>query len=252
MRIGGGIVADSTPSEEWAEILVKRRIFDRAADRASLIETMLARSDGSVPRLGRHLERLERSAFAFGLAVDMAEAEHAILSAAGSPRDVDELLRLEANSETMTVRHRFLVPTPYRPRVCIAPTRLCAADPALRYKTSCRSSYDAAESYARVHDCFEALLLNDSGHIADGARTTIFVDSGGVLLTPRLDDGALAGVLRAELLETGRATEAAIDFSRLPTVDLYIGSSARGFTKPSSVASQGSCDLYAIDGHDTP
>jgi len=115
------------------------------------------------------------------------------------------------------VRHRFLVPTPYRPRVCIAPTRLCAADPALRYKTSCRSSYDAAESYARVHDCF-----------ADGARTTIFVDSGGVLLTPRLDDGALAGVLRAELLETGRATEAAIDFSRLPTVDLYIGSSARG------------------------
>jgi len=98
VRIGGGIVADSTPSEEWAEILVKRRIFDRAADRASLIETMLARPDGSVPRLGRHLERLERSAFAFGLAVDMAEAEHAILSAAGSPRDVDELLRLEANS----------------------------------------------------------------------------------------------------------------------------------------------------------
>lgn len=98
VRIGGGIVADSTPSEEWAEILVKRRIFDRAADRASLIETMLARPDGSVPRLGRHLERLERSAFAFGLAVDMPEAEHAILSAAGSPRDVDELLRLEANS----------------------------------------------------------------------------------------------------------------------------------------------------------
>ena len=54
------------------------------------------------------------------------------------------------------------------------------------------------------------VFLNECGEVAEGARSNVFVERDGVLLTPPLASGALPGVLRAELLASGRAREAAL------------------------------------------
>ena len=53
------------------------------------------------------------------------------------------------------------------------------------------------------------LLANERGELCEGTISNVFADFGdGVLATPRLDCGLLPGVLRAALLDEGRATEA--------------------------------------------
>jgi hypothetical protein len=47
--------------------------------------------------------------------------------------------------------------------------------------------------------------LNECGEVAEGARSNIFVERDGVLLTPPIESGALPGVLRADLLARGQA-----------------------------------------------
>ena len=46
--------------------------------------------------------------------------------------------------------------------------------------------------------------------MAEGARSNVFFERDGQLLTPPLNSGALPGVLRAELLASGRAREAVL------------------------------------------
>jgi len=228
LRVGGGIVADSHCGAEWAEILLKRRVFE---DRPppGLIETMRVTAAGTVVREGAHLARLERSAFALGLPFDANALEAALRAAAARPRSGDALLRLELDpSGAVATSERPLDETPPLARLCLAPVRIDGADPARRHKTTLRAPYDAALRHARREGCFDAVVLDERGMVADGARTTIFVERDGVLLTPPLDCGAVAGVLRAELLADGRAREATLRPQDLSGARVFAGNSARG------------------------
>ena len=93
----------------------------------------------------------------------------------------------------------------------IARIRLDSADPLLRHKTSRRDAYMKARAEYPVHQADEVILLNERGEVCEGTITNVFVDAGdGVLLTPALACGLLPGVLRGELLDEGRASEAVL------------------------------------------
>jgi len=235
VRVGGGIVADSDAGSEWAEILVKRRVFDAQAERVSLIETMRLEAGGTIVRRLRHLARLEASAFALGLPFDAALAEARLNAVAARTRKTGALLRLTLDPRgAIELVERELPALAAPARICIAPQRIRSSDPAVRFKTSRRATYEAALSFARAAGCAEALLLNERGSLADGTRTTVFVQLAGVydgpLATPPLADGALAGVLRAELLESGRAVERSLVPADLDGAAILLGNSARGLT----------------------
>jgi para-aminobenzoate synthetase/4-amino-4-deoxychorismate lyase len=58
------------------------------------------------------------------------------------------------------------------------------------------------------------------------------VERGSKLLTPPAASGLLPGVLRAELLASGRAREAVLTPEDLATVDaIYLGNSVRGLVR---------------------
>ena len=62
-----------------------------------------------------------------------------------------------------------------------------------------------AREEARHKGADEAILLNTRGLVAEGGASNLFLVSGGRLLTPGLDSGALPGITRAAVLELAPA-----------------------------------------------
>jgi branched-subunit amino acid aminotransferase/4-amino-4-deoxychorismate lyase len=110
----------------------------------------------------------------------------------------------------------------------VADRRFDAADPLLRHKTTRRAFYETALAEAQGAD--EAIFLNQRDEVCEGARTNIFVARDGVLLTPPLSSGLLPGVLRADLLEQGKAREAILRIDDLRG-EFFLGNSLRGLLR---------------------
>jgi len=55
---------------------------------------------------------------------------------------------------------------------------------------------------------FETVFVDPEGQLTEGSRTSLFVEREGRLLTPPLSRGLMPGILRAKLIEDGRAEEA--------------------------------------------
>lgn len=188
-----------------------------------LIETLAW--DGARPVRGaRHLARLVRSARLLGWACDRAAAEAVLTRDRGGPAR----LRL-----TLDRRGRIAVEaTPMPPvaplwRLGLAAARLEADDPWLGVKSTRRAVYDAARA-ALPAGLDEVVFRNADGAACDGTITTLFFDAGGGLCTPPRAAGLLPGVLREEMIETGRAREAGLAARDLPHVRLWVGNSLRG------------------------
>ncbi len=121
------------------------------------------------------------------------------------------------------------IPTGATWRVKIAATRLSSNDPLLCHKTSRRAAYAAARAEFPAAEADEVLLLNERGEICEGTITSLFLDDGsGTLKTPPLSCGLLAGVLREELLQEGRAEERVLYPQDLAGRPFFLGNSLRG------------------------
>ena len=70
------------------------------------------------------------------------------------------------------------------------------------------------------------------GELCEGTITSLFLDDGsGILKTPPLAAGLLAGVLREELVESGRAVEAMLQPQDLSGATIHVGNSLRGLVR---------------------
>jgi 4-amino-4-deoxychorismate lyase len=197
-----------------------------------LIETMRWEPETGFVRLDRHLARLQGSALELGFSHDPQRVEDALGRAVHQATGVLRIrLVLSRNGDADVSSH------PYEPlaagtvwKLRLAHERLRSTDTLLRHKTSRREAYAAARAEYAAHDADEVLLLNERGELCEGTITTLFADFGdGVLATPRLDCGLLAGILRGEFLDSGRAREAVFDVSELKSAKaLHVGNSLRG------------------------
>lgn len=108
--------------------------------------------------------------------------------------------------------------------VTVRPLPVEPSDFRLRYKTSDRRFYDQVR---RSDGSFETVFVDPDGQLTEGSRTTIFVERNGKLLTPPLSRGLLPGILRAMLIDEGRAMEAELTPDDLGS-GFYIGNMVRG------------------------
>ena len=191
-----------------------------------LIETMRWEPGAGFLRLDRHLARLSASARALGLPCDL-DAIRRFLDGVVGPASLRARLLLSGDGEATLSTHAFApLPTGTVWRMAIARTRLSSSDPLLRHKTTRRAVYEAARAEFAAEEADEVILLNERGEVCEGTITSIFVDrgDGGPLLTAPLEC-----VLRAEMLATGKATEAVLTAADLRRgKKVYVGNSLRG------------------------
>ena len=227
---GGGIVADSTAAEEWDEARAKTAFLTRGARAFDLIETMAFEPVLGIARLDRHLQRLSASAHAFGFVFDRHAARNELQAATFRLRLRHRIRLVLAPGGAVAIEVGPAPEAPAEPvTVAVVPLPVAPADLRLHHKTSDRGFYDASR---RAAGTFEVIYRRPDGALTEGSFTTLFVPARDAtnadrLVTPPLGAGLLPGVLRAELIDSGRAFEGRLTADDL-TQDFYIGNALRG------------------------
>ncbi|KTE31426.1 aminobenzoate synthetase [Sphingopyxis sp. HIX] len=225
LGLGSGIVADSLPSEEWHECLAKGEFVGAARESFDLIETMHFDPVDGVQRLEGHLARMKASAAVLGFTFDRHGARNSLQSATFRLRSAARVRMRLAPSGALAIEVSPLprlaeLPVP----VAVRPAPMAADDFRLVHKTSLRALYDEARTEAGAD---EVVFVDEPGFVTEGSWSNIFVEREGVLLTPPASLGLLPGVLRAELIEKGRAVESHLRLADLAD-GFFIGNSLRG------------------------
>ncbi len=184
----------------------------------SLFETLLARQ-GRIRFLADHLDRIEFSAALLDFPFDRTRAESALIAVAqrlGAPSarlrmtltrgDFDALaLPPPARLRTVVTAAPFAEPTARERsdgvRCTLAPNR--RVNPLSHLPQMKRGNYADclyAAAYARSAGAREALFIDETGNLLEGATTNLFVVRDGVLFTPPSGDLVLPGIMRRQVL----------------------------------------------------
>lgn len=190
-----------------------------------LFETMRAER-GQVLRLNSHLARLRAGAAFLAIPLPLNDGE--LGQALGKVLDVNDLdagvLRLTLTRgpaprgllppadprPTLLIGAGPLPPPAPPARALIATTRRNDLSPLSRFKTLGYLDNIIARQEAEAAGANEALLLNSRGSLAEATIANLFAVIDGRLVTPPVADGALPGVMRAEVMAKAQAQEATI------------------------------------------
>jgi branched-chain amino acid aminotransferase len=230
-------------------------IADRGFTLGDGLYETIAVKDGRPARLPAHLARLRRGLGVIGLA--LAETDAALEAALGyivRANDIEEgVLRLtvtrgpaprglmppERPTPTLLIvgRAQRLGDRPPARAVVATGTRRNEHSPLSRIKTTNCLDAILALKEAAAKGADEALLLNTKGNLAEAAAANLFLVIGGRAVTPPIADGALAGIMRADLLRH-------IDAAERTLKPADIGQASEAFL----TSSLGVRPLVAVDG----
>jgi branched-chain amino acid aminotransferase len=244
-------------------------ILDAAKAKVSVFDHGLTVGDGvfeTIKLIGgrpfalrRHIERLHRSARGLGLDVPLGDARL---------RDaIDDLLAAAPAGDVGRLRLTVTggVAPPGSGRGTSGPTLIMAVAPLEPWepdtvaitvpwprnersavaglKTTSYAENVVALAEARRVGATEAIMANLAGNLCEGTGTNVFVVRGGVLSTPPLLAGCLAGVTRALLLEElPDADEDNLPVAALPEADEVLLTSSTRDVQP----------LRVLDGRELP
>jgi branched-chain amino acid aminotransferase len=183
-----------------------------------VFETM--RAEAGIPaHLPRHLARLRHGAAMLGIEIPCADAvlAGALETLAGGgdaalrltltrgpmPRGV--LPALPALPTLLITSGPLPPPLPAAHLIVARSTRRNEHSPLSRIKSLNYGDSILARQEAAARGADDALLLNTRGDVAEATAASLFLVLGGTLVTPPVTDGALPGIARALLLESGRA-----------------------------------------------
>ena len=233
LGVGGAIVADSEAQGEWREAMVKGNFVrqvsaESGANGADLIETMRFDPEKGIPLLELHLERIKASAEQLGFGFDRHAARNQIQALCFELEDPAKLRLVASRRGSIALEAGPLPESLPEPALCVVlPMPVASEDWRLRHKTSDRGFYEDALEVARDAGAHEALFLRDDGLLTEGSWTSLFVQRGDTLITPRADLGLLPGVLRRSLIDSGRAEEGEVKLDDLAE-GFFLGNALRG------------------------
>ncbi|MCL6698519.1 aminodeoxychorismate synthase component I [Sphingomonas sp. NSE70-1] len=225
LGLGSGLVVDSEPSNEWAECLLKGDFVRRESQDFDLIETMRFDPSEGIVDLDRHLDRMRNSSADLDFRFDRHAARNELQAATFGRKQRAMVRLLLSRSGAMAIQAKpYDDPADLPVRVAVRPLPVDPSDFRLRYKTTDRRFLDLARE---SEDAYETIFVDPDGQLTEGSRTSIFVERDGKLLTPPLSRGLMPGILRAKLIEEGKAQEAELTPADLDE-GFYIGNVIRG------------------------
>jgi 4-amino-4-deoxychorismate lyase len=197
-----------------------------------VIETLRWSAEVGFHRLHSHLSRAAVTCAQFGFAFDAVKAQWALAEAAECAPDLRMRLTVDCDGQ-IEITAAAITPAPEGLiwQIQLSPERLNSVDPWLRVKTTNRQTYDRARA-AIPDGVDEVIFANENDELCEGSITNLFVDFGEGLLTPPVSCGLLPGVLRAELIATGKVRESVCkiaDLNRAKAV--WVGNSLRGLVR---------------------
>ena len=213
--MGGGIIWDSSGSDEYEEAILKAQPLLKPDLTFSLLETILWTLENGFFLRERHLARMINSATYFDIPVTKEKLEGYLEQISGkffAPRRVRVLLdqtgelRHDSNAFEPAESHHNL-------RVCLAKEAINSSDVLLFHKTTRREVYESARREFETLD--DVLLYNERGELTEFTIGNLVVQVDGRLLTPPISCGVLAGTFRAYLLETGQVWERIIPLDQM-------------------------------------
>jgi para-aminobenzoate synthetase/4-amino-4-deoxychorismate lyase len=229
---GGGIVWDSTSTDEYKEALLKTQVLTQTGHPFSLFETILWTPEEGFSLREKHVERLLDSAGYFDIPLTKESLEEyldQLSSGFRMPQRVRVLLGQngELNSESSPfdafVNKQLL-------QVSLATEPIDSSNVFLFHKTTQRDVYNAARKGREELD--DVLFYNEKGKLAEFTIGNLVVELEGQLLTPPISCGVLAGTFRAYLLETGQVAERTIPVAQLDhCTKIYRVNSIRGWQR---------------------
>lgn len=195
-------------------------------------------------KLSAHIKRLADSATALAISLPMSasEIEQALLDIVAASAHTDGYLRLivtrgvgplgidprhcDKGSVVIIADQLKMVSQEARDKgakLIIASTRRLAGDQLdSRIKSLNYLNQIMAKIEANVAGADEAVVLNQSGFVAEGTADNIFIVTGDTLETPPVTDGALDGITRGLVLEISSQLSIKVRERSLTTYDLYI------------------------------
>ncbi|WP_459936730.1 chorismate-binding protein [Desulfonatronum parangueonense] len=227
--VGGGIVWDSNEVGEYAECRIKAEVLHQRMPDFKLLETMLWMPDQGYVLLERHLSRLRASAEYFEFPLDLSAVREALHVLAENFVREPRMVRLLVNKNGQ-LKLEDLPPPPLPgkiPRVTLAKAPVNSRDLFLYHKTTHRVAYQQALDASPGFD--DVLLYNEHGQVTESTRTNVLARLGGVLYTPPVSCGLLAGTLRGHLLDQGQIVERILTPADLGRAEhVYLINSVRG------------------------
>jgi len=208
--VGGGIVWDSTSTDEYAEAILKARILTEQPAKFSLLETILWTPKEGFFLREKHIERILDSADYFDYPISREKIEihlDQLSSGFNAPQRVRLLL------DSSGALHSQSLPEPPASasrayKAILAKQPIDSDNVFLFHKTTKRDFYESVRKDAPDYD--DVLLYNEAGELTEFTIGNLVVELEGKYFTPPLSCGLLAGTFRAHLLETGRVAERTI------------------------------------------
>ncbi len=207
-----------------------------------LFETLAVR-DGNIMRLGQHLKRLGRGCGVLRLppppdtlsgaiaAVLAANAlEHAAVRVTYTRGTGARGLPIPGDCQPTLLVTAAPLPAPRPPAHCIVATvtRRNEHSPLSRIKSTNFLDNILARDEAQRRGADDALLLNTAGAMAEATAANLFIVKNGRVLTPPLADGALAGIMREELIAVTGAIESSLHLRDVLSADEVFLSNSLG------------------------
>lgn len=241
LGIGSGIVYDSVDANEYEECKLKAQFLNNIIDDFGLIETILWKKNDGFIFLNQHIERMKNSALFFGIEFPQKNLESELEKIAENIKNNKQWLaariRILLDKNGAKIEFFELNSTQEIWKITISKTNMQSENPWLYHKTTNRKIYDDEWIDYNQQGFDEVIYCNENGYLTEGSRTNIFIDFGdGILCTPPIKCGVLNGILRQDLIDTGKAIEKMLrpqDF--YAAQHIYVGNSLRGLKKASFI-----------------
>lgn len=201
-------------------------VFDGGFTHAAGLFETLRSYNGSVMRLGEHVQRMKNSSaqLEMNIPIDTGQVESAIDRVLTANGLLDARIRIVATpgnvprpgqpsagapQPTLLITATQVLPYPeelYRfgMRVCISPYRQNKLDPIAGHKTLAYLPRLIAMKEAADRKCQEALWFTTQNQLAEGCVCNVFLVKDGEVLTPPLDTPILPGTTRNSVIELAK------------------------------------------------